>query len=71
MAEYVFTAAAGVRFMSEGIVFERAPELDTPGGQKRYRFATSDAKVAARLRKLDDFGIAEVKEAKNVGAGDS
>lgn len=28
---------------------------------RRYRFETTDSKIAARLRKVDDYGITEVK----------
>lgn len=31
---------------------------------KRYRMETSDSKIAARLRKVDDYGITEVKADK-------
>lgn len=68
---YVFTADAGVRFMKEGVRFERAPELDS-GGRKKYRFETSSKSLAARLRKLGEYGITEVKEAgADVDTGDS
>jgi hypothetical protein len=64
MASYTFTADAGVRFHGDDIVFERAPELDSGDGQKKYRFVTADPKTAARLRKLDSYGIAEVTDQK-------
>jgi len=72
MAVYEFRATHGVRLGAEPwAVFERAPELDTPDGQKRYRFTTADAAVARRLRKVGGYGITEVKrEAPGVNDGD-
>lgn len=70
MADYTFTADAGVRF-GDDIKFERSPELDPGDGSKKYRFTTQDAKVAARLRKLSDYGITEVKGTASVDTGDA
>lgn len=65
---FVFTATHGVTFSEDGTApwakFEldsTATELTDGVAAKVYRFETSDAKVATRLRKVDDYGIAEVK----------
>ena len=41
--------------------FVRDESLDTAGGERRYGFATDDATVVAKLRKIKDYGIREVK----------
>lgn len=74
MARYEFTATHGVRLADddgEWAAFERAPDLDTPEGEKRYRFATDSAPVAKRLRGIDQYGITEEKPgAASVGNRD-
>jgi hypothetical protein len=40
--------------------FERDRTLDTADGVKGYTFSTDDAKVAERVRAVNDYGIAEV-----------
>jgi nitrate reductase alpha subunit len=60
MALVMFTATHGVQ-LGDWAHFKRDEALDTPEGEKRYRFTTEDPQVAARLRKLKDYGIAEVK----------
>lgn len=69
MAKYRFVATHGVEFgepddsgkLSVWAAFTRDSSLDTPGGEKRYSFETDDAKVAARVRKVEDYGITEDK----------
>jgi len=59
-----FVATHGVQFGEPAAPwahFKRNEDLDTPDGEKRYSFTTEDAQVAGRLRKLKDYGIAEVK----------
>lgn len=64
-----FVATHGVRFCEPDdngdlvtwAHFVREPDLDTPDGEKRYVFETEDAAVAARLRKIKDYGIRENK----------
>jgi hypothetical protein len=73
MATYEFTATHGVHFADddgEWAAFERAPDLDTPEGAKRYRFVTDSLPVAKRLRGVDDYGITEVKQASRVSDND-
>ena len=74
MAVYEFHATHGVTFggAQPWAQFGHAPELSTPDGQKRYRFTTTDAAVARRLRKVDGYGITEVKReaAPDVHDGD-
>lgn len=61
MAKFEFVATHGVEMgVPAWAKFERDRDLDTPDGEKRYKFATDDAAVADRLRKVDDFGIVEV-----------
>lgn len=62
MPKYTFTATHGVQ-LGEPVwaSFRRDIELDTPEGERRYRFETDDAAVAARLRKVADYGITEAK----------
>ncbi len=66
MAKYQFTATHGVVFSEDGhnpwATFVRVDE-------GAYAFETDSADVAARLRKVDDYGIAEVKAAKPPKAG--
>ena len=40
--------------------FERDRALDTPDGVKGYTFSTDDETVAARIRAVVGYGIAEV-----------
>jgi hypothetical protein len=40
--------------------FEHDRSLDTVEGDKRYTFSTDDEAVAARVRGVKDYGIAEV-----------
>ena len=70
MAKFNFTATHGVEFgeqdekSSAYVVwarFERDREQDTPEGVKVYTFATDDTAAAARVRKVKDYGITEVK----------
>lgn len=64
MALVMFIATHGVHLGEPGeewAQFVRDEELDTPEGEKRYRFTTEDPQVAARLRKIKDYGITEVK----------
>jgi hypothetical protein len=68
-AVHRFVASHGVRFSEVGedgalvtwAQFDRAPELDTSEGEKRYVFETEDAAVVARIRKVKDYGITEDK----------
>jgi hypothetical protein len=65
MAKFEFTATHGVHFSDDNGTwahFQRAFELDTPDGGKCYTFSTSDSAVAARLRKVNDYGITEVSK---------
>lgn len=66
MAKYQFTSTHGVVFSEDGsnpwASFART-------GEGAYVFETDSADVAARLRKVDDYGIAEVKAAKPSKAG--
>jgi hypothetical protein len=41
--------------------FTRDEALDTAEGERRYSFTTDDAAVAAKLRKIKDYGITEEK----------
>lgn len=64
MALHFFSASHGVILGNPGeewAVFTRNETLDTPEGEKRYSFSTEDAAVAAKLRKVKDYGITEVK----------
>jgi len=64
MPLHFFQATHGVQLGNPGeewAVFTRNEKLDTPEGEKRYSFTTEDAAVAAKLRKVKDYGIAEVK----------
>lgn len=59
-----FIATHGVTLGNPGdewAKFARDESLDTPEGELRFSLDTDDAAVAARLRKLKDYGIAEVK----------
>lgn len=58
--EYAFTARKGVIMFDRRVVFGRAPDLDPGDGTKRYRFATKDEDLAARLRDVKLYGITEV-----------
>lgn len=58
--EHVFTARKGVTMFDRRVQFERAPEMDPGDGTKRYRFATADEDLAARLREVPHYGITEV-----------
>jgi hypothetical protein len=66
MPKYQFVATHGVQFgdsTDDGLAvwahFTVDDTLDTPEGQKRYTFATDDAKVAQRVRAVKDYGITE------------
>lgn len=66
-----FTATHGVEFGEEvegtyevWAKFVHDPTLDSDEGVKTYVFSTEDAKTAERLRKVEDYGIAEAKAAK-------
>ena len=48
--------------------FEHDRALDTAEGVKVYTFSTDDAKVAERVRAVNDYGIAEVGAVAEVGA---
>jgi hypothetical protein len=63
MALHLFIATHGVTFgdPEPWAQFVRDSTLDTPEGEARYKFSTEDAAVAARLRKVKDYGIVEVK----------
>jgi hypothetical protein len=41
--------------------FARDEAHDTPEGERRYSLETEDKDVIARLRKVKDYGITEVK----------
>ncbi|MEV0078057.1 hypothetical protein AB0H58_16760 [Nocardia neocaledoniensis] len=63
-----FTSTHGVEFTDEdGTVwakFTHDPELDRAegtGSLRGYRFTTNDPQVAARLRRVRDYGITEVR----------
>ena len=66
--ERVFTATHGVQLADTGpkgeyqkwAHFTRAQELEEPNGPMVFSFATGDPKVAARLAKVDQYGITEV-----------
>ncbi|WP_040815057.1 hypothetical protein [Nocardia concava] len=65
---YVFTATHAVEFSEDGATPWAKFEFDSASSElvngvtvKRYRFETGDAKIAARLRKVDDYGITELK----------
>ncbi|MET7752314.1 MULTISPECIES: hypothetical protein [Actinomycetes] len=65
---YVFTATHGVTFSEDGTTPWAKFEIDSTANElvdgvavKVYRFETADAKIASRLRKVDDYGITEVK----------
>lgn len=67
MAKYRFVATHGVEFSDENGVwakFVRDPALDTDEGEKRYVLETDDPKVAARVRKVGDYGITEDKSSE-------
>jgi hypothetical protein len=71
VAAYVFHATHGVEFSEDGtkpwakFVLDSASTVLVNGVTVRtYRFETDDTKVAARLRKVDDYGITEVKPDK-------
>ena len=64
-----FTATHGVEFGEQDeksgayVVwahFEHDREQDTADGTKVYTFSTDDETVAARVRAVSDYGIAEV-----------
>lgn len=73
MSKYNFTAKYGVEFgehvtgktsstpgpYSVWAKFERARDLETRDGEKVFAFGTDDAKVADRLRGVNDYGITE------------
>ncbi len=67
MAAVKFTATHGVMFQDDDGVWAHfvpdttSDELVDGVAERRYVFETEDDKVAARLRKVDDYGIAEVK----------
>jgi len=61
--EYVFTADKGVQMFDGRVQFTHVPGFDTPYGQKRYRFATTDAALAGRVRDVKKYGITEVQDA--------
>ncbi|HET6816881.1 MAG TPA: hypothetical protein VFH66_06605 [Mycobacteriales bacterium] len=68
MAKYKFTATHGVTFSDQPdggdlqtwAAFTEDREAMKPTGERVYTFETDDAKVADRLRKVDDYGITEV-----------
>jgi hypothetical protein len=70
MAKYRFTATHGVEFsdtfddgtLNTWAAFKRDEALDSPEGGRGYVFETDDAKAAARLRKVDDYGITDVSK---------
>lgn len=71
MAAYVFTATHGVKFSEDGTNPWARFELDSKSSAlvdgvtvRTYRFETDDAKIAARLRKVEGYGITEVKADK-------
>ena len=68
MAAVVFHATHGVEFSENGtdpwakfVLDEESTSLVNGVTRRVYRFETSDPKVAARLRKVEGYGIAEVK----------
>lgn len=61
MAKYEFVANYGVALAGLG-QFERDRDLDTPEGEKRYRFDTDDAEVAKKVRAVEGYGIVEVSK---------
>lgn len=70
MAKFNFTATHGVEFGEQDeksgayVVwahFEHDREQDTTEGVKVYTFGTDDTTAAARVRKVKDYGITEVK----------
>jgi len=75
MAKFNFTATHGVELgepvdskdpstYAAWAHFEHDRDQDTAEGGKVYTFGTDDTKVAARLRKVDEYGITEVKDSK-------
>ena len=57
-----FTATHGVQLgQPVWASFTRDEALDTPEGERRYSLETEDAAVVAKLRKIKDYGISEVK----------
>lgn len=62
MALHFFAATHGVQ-LGEPVwaAFTRDETLDSEDGQRGYSFATEDQAVAAKLRKIKDYGIREVK----------
>ncbi|WP_433597918.1 hypothetical protein ACQPXH_19195 [Nocardia sp. CA-135953] len=78
MAAVVFHATHGVEFSEDGtnpwakFVLDNESTGLVDGVTKRvYRFETSDTKVIARLRKVDDYGITEVKAEKAAADADT
>lgn len=69
--ERVFTAARGLTLADTGpggeflkwAEFTRDHGREVPNGPMVFSFATADAKVADRLAKVTDDGVAEVTEA--------
>lgn len=74
MAKFNFKATHGVHLSEDGETawahFKLDPEAEPREGrfQNTYRFATDDAKVAERVRKVEGYGIEEVKDAKEAPA---
>lgn len=61
--ERVFTATHGVDFADENgrwAQFTPAPERRQPNGPEVFEFRTTDAKTAARVAAVNDYGITEV-----------
>lgn len=69
MAHSTFIATHGVQFSDDDGVWAHFhydaewPERDSTEHRRVFRFDTDDDKVAARLRKVNDYGIEEVKQA--------
>lgn len=75
MAKYVFTATHGVHLSEDGLTvlahFVRdrsAPERDSVNYKTVYRFETDDDATAAKIRKIDGYGIEEVKQGVKSGS---
>jgi hypothetical protein len=74
---YAFTATHGVKFSEDGTTVWAHFTLDTTSTAlvdgvtvRKYRFETADAKIAARLRKVEGYGITEAKSDKPEPDGD-
>lgn len=75
MPKFNFTATHGVEFGEHvpdknGALgpyvawaqFTHDRDLDTANGERVFTFGTDDAKLAERVRNVNDYGITEVKE---------